>query len=164
MPTPDAQTVVDLLPDGVVIADADGTVTVLSRVAAALLGVTACGWLSPPVSLEPAPPPTAAPAAPTIEQRGARWVAAAWADLPGWTTERPLEAWGALRRSCERMAPEMQRAWAQSERPSEMCFLLRPVSRIYPPNQFDAVICQAICSATQLGAARCDWPTAPLHR
>ena len=40
MPTPDAQTVVDLLPDGVVIADADGTVTVLSRVAAALLGVS----------------------------------------------------------------------------------------------------------------------------
>lgn len=41
------------------------------------------------------------------------------------------------------VAFEMQRAWAQSERPSEICFLLRPVSRIYPPNQFDAVICQA---------------------
>lgn len=35
----DAQTVVDLLPDGVVVADADGRVVVLSRVAATLLGV-----------------------------------------------------------------------------------------------------------------------------
>jgi len=35
----DAQTVVDLLPDGVVVADADGTVVVLSRAAATLLGV-----------------------------------------------------------------------------------------------------------------------------
>ena len=47
---------------------------------------------------------------------------------------------------------EMQRARAQSERPSEMCFLLRPVS------QFDA---SPIASATQLGAGRSDWSTPP---
>jgi membrane-bound lytic murein transglycosylase A len=69
--------------------------------------LASCGWLSPPVSLE-GPPAAAA----TIEQRGSRWVAAAWSELPGWSADRPLEAWGALRRSCERLAPQMQRAWA----------------------------------------------------
>jgi membrane-bound lytic murein transglycosylase A len=75
--------------------------------------LASCGWLSPPVSLEPsAPPGSAATTTTTIEQRGARWVGAAWSDLPGWASDRPLEAWRALRRSCERIAPEMQRAWA----------------------------------------------------
>ncbi len=78
--------------------------------APALLGLAACGWLSPPVSLEPAPP-VAAPG--TIEQRGARWVAVPWSDLPGWGADRPLEAWSALRRSCERLAAEPQRTWAK---------------------------------------------------
>ena len=79
----------------------------LTIVAAALM-LASCGWLSPPVSLEkPAP---SAPA--TIEQRGSRWVGVAWSDLPGWGTDRPLDAWRALRRSCERIAPEQQRAWA----------------------------------------------------
>ncbi len=75
--------------------------------------LTSCGWLSPPVSLDPPAGTTAsAPAAATIEQRGSRWVAAAWSDLPGWNADRPLEAWSALRRSCERLAPERQRVWA----------------------------------------------------
>jgi membrane-bound lytic murein transglycosylase A len=78
--------------------------------AVAVLGsLAACGWLSPPVRIDTPPvPPTAA----TIEHRGARWVAAAWSDLPGWSADRPLEAWGALRRSCERLAPELQRVWS----------------------------------------------------
>jgi membrane-bound lytic murein transglycosylase A len=81
------------------------------RVAAAssTLLLASCGLFSPPVSLEPPKPSTPAT---TIEQRGARWVSAAWSDLPGWGADRPLEAWGALRRSCERIAPELQRAWA----------------------------------------------------
>ena len=85
----------------------------MRRAYRAAMGVSAlllvsCGWLSPPVSLEvPAP---SAPA--TIEQRGSRWVSATWADLPGWGTDRPLEAWRALRRSCERIAADQQRAWA----------------------------------------------------
>jgi membrane-bound lytic murein transglycosylase A len=74
----------------------------------AVLGLAACGWLSPPVSLEPAPTPAAAP----IEHRASRWLPAAWSELPGWSSDRPLEAWTALRRSCERLAPEMQRAWS----------------------------------------------------
>jgi membrane-bound lytic murein transglycosylase A len=81
--------------------------------AASMLLLASCGWLSPPVSLEPpAPPRTAATTPATIEQPGARWVGAAWSDLPGWGADRPLEAWRALRRSCERIAPEQQRAWA----------------------------------------------------
>jgi membrane-bound lytic murein transglycosylase A len=75
--------------------------------------LASCGWLSPPVPLEPpAPPRTAATTTTTIEQPGARWVSAAWSDLPGWASDRPLEAWRALRRSCERIAPDQQRAWA----------------------------------------------------
>jgi membrane-bound lytic murein transglycosylase A len=83
------------------------------RAAAVILPVSAllaaCGWLSPPVSLETPAPPSATL---TIEQRGSRWVAVPWSDLPGWASDRPLEAWGALRRSCGRLAPEQQRAWA----------------------------------------------------
>ena len=75
-----------------------------------LLLLSSCGWLSPPVSLEPQVP-VATTAATTIEQRNARWVGAAWSDLPGWGADRPLEAWRALRRSCERVSPEQQRAW-----------------------------------------------------
>src|SRR4051812_46575026 len=42
MPGPvDAQAVVDALPDGVVVAGADGQVTLISRVAATMLGVPA---------------------------------------------------------------------------------------------------------------------------
>jgi membrane-bound lytic murein transglycosylase A len=78
---------------------------------AALL-VASCGWLSPPVSLEPPLQPPTTAATTTIEQRGARWVSAGWSELPGWASDRPLEAWRALRRSCERIAPEQQRAWA----------------------------------------------------
>jgi membrane-bound lytic murein transglycosylase A len=59
----------------------------------------------PPVAVEPA-------GATTLEQPGSRWVSAAWSDLPGWSSDRPLEAWSALRRSCTRLAPEQQRAWA----------------------------------------------------
>jgi membrane-bound lytic murein transglycosylase A len=64
------------------------------------------------VRIDTPPAPPAPPAADTIEQRGSRWVAAAWSDLPSWSADRPLEAWSALRRSCERLAPELQRTWA----------------------------------------------------
>jgi membrane-bound lytic murein transglycosylase A len=85
---------------------------------AALLGglaLAACGLLAPPVSLEPPPAPTpTTPPPAAIEQRGARWVAASWAELPGWSADRPSEALVALRRSCERLAPEQQRAFASA--------------------------------------------------
>jgi membrane-bound lytic murein transglycosylase A len=53
--------------------------------------------------------PAALPA--PIVRAGARWQPVAWADLPDWGLDRPLEAWTALRRSCERSTPEPQRAW-----------------------------------------------------
>jgi membrane-bound lytic murein transglycosylase A len=73
--------------------------------------LASCSLFSPPVILEP-PKPSTPTTTTTIEQRGARWVSAAWPELPGWGTDRPLEAWSALRRSCERIAPEQQRVWA----------------------------------------------------
>lgn len=90
-----------------------------ARVAAALLGAAAlagCGLLASdprsdvPVEVRPAPTPTL-PAATPIVRAGSRWLPAAWQDLPGWGADRPFEAWVALRRSCERLSPEMARAW-----------------------------------------------------
>lgn len=94
--------------------------------AASLLAATllaGCGLLAPDTAPTPAPAPVEtrtptpgaepAPVAPpaAIVRAGARWQPAAWSDLPGWSDDRPLEAWVALRRSCERLGPELQRAW-----------------------------------------------------
>ncbi len=35
----------------------------------------------------------------------ARWVATAWAELPGWSGDRPSELWPALLRGCDKPAP-----------------------------------------------------------
>jgi len=93
---------------------------------AGALGLVAAGLIacSVPPTTTPAPvetrtpgaepgAPAAAPAAALapIVRAGARWQPVAWADLPDWGLDRPLEAWTALRRSCERLAPELQRAW-----------------------------------------------------
>jgi membrane-bound lytic murein transglycosylase A len=90
---------------------------------AAALGLLAAGWLgcgsAPPPSV-PAPvemrtlgaEPPVAPA--PIVRAGARWQPVVWTDLPDWGLDRPLEAWTALRRSCERLAPELQRAWQRA--------------------------------------------------
>jgi len=45
---------------------------------------------------------------------GARWVAASWADLPGWSADRTREAWIGLQRSCQRPAPAWQRVCADA--------------------------------------------------
>lgn len=77
--------------------------------------LAACS-LSVPPSAPPAPVASRAPGsepAPLVRP-GARWVPVAWADLPGWGADRPLEAWVALRRSCERLGPELQRAWQRA--------------------------------------------------
>ena len=84
-----------------------------------ILGITAvlAGCASPlPPAIDTAPPAvdTAPPAVETmpparttapapaagIEQPHARWSAAEWSDLPGWETDRLLDAWPALRASC----------------------------------------------------------------
>ncbi|HEY2929344.1 murein transglycosylase A [Piscinibacter sp.] len=45
-----------------------------------------------------------------------RWVAADWADLPGWDADRTAELWPALRRSCERAASEWLRVCADARK------------------------------------------------
>jgi membrane-bound lytic murein transglycosylase A len=69
-----------------------------------------CGLFTPPPA-EPVQSPERPGAAITLQRPGARWVSAAWADLPGWQADRPLEAWGALRRSCDRFASDARRVW-----------------------------------------------------
>jgi membrane-bound lytic murein transglycosylase A len=84
------------------------------RVALALVGaglIAGCGLLSSPTPPLTRPDGTLPTAGPVLMQASARWVPAAWSDLPGWTNDRTLEALGALRRSCERIAPDQQRAW-----------------------------------------------------
>ena len=85
---------------------------------AALLAQGGCGVLSTqpaapvaPVEVRGVAPPL--PPAASLHP-GARWLPAAWSELPGWEADRTREAWLALQRSCERLAPELQReapAW-----------------------------------------------------
>ena len=44
----------------------------------------------------------------------ARWLPAAWSELPGWDADRTREAWTALLRSCERLPIESAAAWARA--------------------------------------------------
>lgn len=53
--------------------------------------------------------PPQAPAEPARTRTRARWVAADWAELPGWDEDRPAAAWPALRNSCLRPAA----GWAE---------------------------------------------------
>lgn len=94
---------------------------------AGALGVlVAC---STPVPLEPArPAPAPVPAAPAampapatssdsaapIEREQARWLPAAWADLPGWGGDAVIHAWPALLRSCAKPAPGWAAACASA--------------------------------------------------
>ena len=95
---------------------------ILGTLALALAGCSSTPPAGPAIAKvgkpEPAPADAAAssvaghspagPAATTMLRPHARWVVAAWSDLPGWTGDREAEAWPALLRSCERPAP----AWA----------------------------------------------------
>jgi len=97
-------------------------------VPAAILGLLVVACSTAPI--EPAPTPTAPPAAgdkppapispsdaaasPQAPRNGfaalfrprARWIAADWLDLPGWYDDRSAELWPALLRGCERSPPE----------------------------------------------------------
>lgn len=42
----------------------------------------------------------------------ARWVSAAWSELPGWAQDDVSQAWSALLASCAKPVPEMASAWA----------------------------------------------------
>lgn len=65
--------------------------------------------LAPPAAAQPQGTP------PNVRIQGAaRWVEAAWSDLPGWGEDRLLEFWPALLRSCSRPAPGWSRLCAEA--------------------------------------------------
>lgn len=74
----------------------------LHRCAAlALLAIAGCASVPPPAPKPAAPPPAAS---------AARYVAAAWDDLPGWSDDRIAEAWPALLVGCRRLGVGTQAA------------------------------------------------------
>ncbi len=92
---------------------------------AAILGVlSACALQPDPTA--PVPSPASSPASPsvspvppgttTMTRERARWLSAAWADLPGWERDTPSELWPALLRSCERPELEWARFCADAKR------------------------------------------------
>jgi membrane-bound lytic murein transglycosylase A len=65
------------------------------------------------------PVPTASTSAPSVvpasrARANARWIAAAWSELPGWSQDGVIAAWPALLRSCERPAAEWAAACASA--------------------------------------------------
>ena len=88
----------------------------------AALALAGCAEAPPvPAPAAPAPPASAAastaspPPAATRLQANARWVAAAYGDLPGWAQDGVLAAWPALLRSCARPAPAWLAACASAQ-------------------------------------------------
>ncbi len=72
------------------------------------------GALSPNAEVAGLPNAAAAPA--PVIRPGARWIPSSWAELPGWGTDRALEVWTALRRSCEHAQPGWERACVDADR------------------------------------------------
>jgi membrane-bound lytic murein transglycosylase A len=75
----------------------------------ALCALGGCGVVSPDAPAPERLPAAAGPLPPASLHPGARWLPAAWGDLPGWDADRTREAWLALQRSCERLPAEVQR-------------------------------------------------------
>ncbi len=96
----------------------------LTAACALILGLlAACGTTpeAPPAPVEDrapgnvqAPGASAPPAAAVMLRPRARWVQAAWTDLPGWDNDITAELWPALLRGCERPAPEWVRVCAEA--------------------------------------------------
>ncbi len=59
--------------------------------------------VAPTAAASAAAPPAAEAA--VVVRPHARWIAATWAELPGWESDRSAEVWGPLLRSCEHPAP-----------------------------------------------------------
>ena len=86
------------------------------RLSLLILGVLAACTAAPPARTtvpptnEERPPLISDPAVPgnittpSIVRARARWVASAWAELPGWNADRPSELWPALLRGCDKPA------------------------------------------------------------
>ncbi len=64
--------------------------------------------VAPPAATAPPAAPSSSPVpaarTPGTERGKARWVSAAWTDLPGWTGDHSAEAWPALQAGCSRPA------------------------------------------------------------
>jgi membrane-bound lytic murein transglycosylase A len=60
--------------------------------------------------------PASSAAMASVEQPHARWVAAAWSDLPGWSLDRSAAAWPAFLRSCEKPAASWAAPCADARR------------------------------------------------
>lgn len=58
--------------------------------------------------------PGVASTAEVIQRARSRWTPTAWAELPGWQTDRTRELWPALLRGCERPAPGWARACTEA--------------------------------------------------
>ena len=65
----------------------------------------------PPAAGATAPPAAAAPEAAALQRPHARWLPAQWPELPGWTDDRALELWPALRQGCARLPADDAAAW-----------------------------------------------------
>lgn len=68
---------------------------------------------APVESRSPSASDAAKPPAVLLRERS-RWVAAAWSELPGWDGDALRDAWGALRRGCERPAAGWSALCAQA--------------------------------------------------
>lgn len=82
---------------------------------ALLLAGCATQTLPPPAAPTAAvmPPLPAIVSEPVPAVEGARWVAAAWSDLPGWGEDAAETLWPALRQNCSRPAPGWERLCAR---------------------------------------------------
>ena len=84
----------------------------------AILGLAVlagCAETPLPTVTTAAEPTTAPGAPPALRVTGnARWIAAQWSDLPGWSQDGVIAAWPALLRSCERPAPDWHAACASA--------------------------------------------------
>lgn len=90
-----------------------GACSNVARLPSAATGPGASAGASAPGSVPPSGAAVGSSAA-TFERPHARWVAAAWTDLPDWNLDRVAEAWPAFLRSCERPAPAWLAACADA--------------------------------------------------
>jgi membrane-bound lytic murein transglycosylase A len=68
-----------------------------------LATLAACTAAPPPRPPGPPPEPPGPPSG-TVAREASRWVPVDWHELPGWKSDRPLDAWPALLQSCQRPA------------------------------------------------------------
>ena len=114
-----------------------------------VIGAFATAASAPASTAAPLPSasdPRHAAAAVALLRPHARWVAATWADLPGWSTDRLPEFWPALMRSCDKPAPAWAAACAeahglsrQAEMPPEATALRQWLQAHFAPYRVESL-------------------------